>query len=73
MWDFHNFGLIFVGQYTDPQRLNFFEWSGPEGASEVKKFFRKTLILAFEVIVQPPETHFFDIFKSTKTHYGGKR
>ena len=32
-----------------------FERSGPEGASGVKKNFQKTLILAFEVIVQQPE------------------
>ena len=34
---------------------NFFKQSGPEGASGVKKKFPKTLILAFEVIVQLPE------------------
>ena len=35
--------------------LKFFERSCPEGASGVKKNFQKTLILAFEVIVQLPE------------------
>ena len=45
---------------------NFFEWSGPEGASRVKKKFPKTLILAFEVIVQPPKTHFSTFSKVQK-------
>ena len=42
---------------------NFFKQSGPEG---VKKKFQKTLILAFEVIVQPPKTHFSTFSKVQK-------
>ena len=45
---------------------NFFEWSGPEGTSGVKKKFQKTLILVFEVIVQPPKTHFSTFSKVQK-------
>ena len=52
---------------------NFFEWSGPEGASGVKKKFQKTLILAFEVIVQPPKTHFLTFSKVQKTHLWRKK
>ena len=52
MCDFHNFGLIFVGQCTVCPKAkinffwNFFEWSSPEGASGVKKKFQKTLIFS---------------------------
>ena len=55
-----------------PQRLKstsfeiFLEWSGSEGASGVKKKFQKTLILVFEVIVQPPKTHFSTFSKVQK-------
>jgi len=45
---------------------NFFEWSGPEGASGVKKKFQKTLILVVEVIVQPPKTHVLTFSKVQK-------
>ena len=45
---------------------NFFEQSGPEGASGVKKKFQKTFILVFEVIVQPPKTHFLTFSKVQK-------
>ena len=45
---------------------NFFERSGPEGASGVKKKFQKMLILVFEVIVQPPKTHFLTFSKVQK-------
>ena len=38
---------------------NFFERSGPKGASGVRKFFQTTLILVFEVIVQPHENIFW--------------
>ena len=41
----------------------FFEWSGPEGAIGVKKKFQTTLILVFEVIVQPPKAHFLTFFQ----------
>ena len=36
------------------------------------KKFQKTLILAFEVIVQPTKTHFWTFSKVQKTHYGEK-
>ena len=49
-----------------------FEWRGPEGASGVKKKFQKTLILAFEVIVQPRKRHFSTFSKVQKTHYAEK-
>ena len=67
MCDFLDFGLTFFLHYvySGSCTINskakikvfwkFFEWSGPEGASRVKKKFQKTLILAFEVIVQLPE------------------
>ena len=32
----------------------------------MKKFFQKTLILVFEVIVQPPKTHFLTFSSQTK-------
>ena len=38
----------------------------------MKKKFQKTLILAFEVIVQPPKRHFLTFWKVQKTHYGEK-
>ena len=55
MCDFHNFGLIFMGQCTvclkgyNQRFWNLFERSGSEGANGVKKKFQTTtLILAFE-------------------------
>ena len=66
MCDFHNFGLIFTGQCTHS--------AGPFGPLRSKKF-QTTLILAFEVIVQPPKTHFFTFSSETKimkiTHSAG--
>ena len=55
--DFHNFCLIFAGQCTMPQR----------GQRSEKKF-QKTLILVFEVIVQPraPNSHFLAFSSETK-------
>ena len=38
----------------------------------MKNLFKKTLILAFELIVQPRKTHFLTFSKVQKTHYGGK-
>ena len=42
--------------------------------SGVKKKFQKTLILIFEVIIQPPKTHFLALSSETKilkiTHSG---
>ena len=38
----------------------------------MKKKFQKMLILVFEVIVQPPKTHFLTFSKMQKTHYGEK-
>ena len=62
MCDFHNFGLIFTGQCTP----------GPV----CSKKFQTTLILAFEVIVQPPKTHFLTFSSETKimkiTHSAGE-
>ena len=61
-----------------PQRLKstlfekFFKRSGPEGASGVKKKFQKMLILAFEVIMQPPKRHFLTFSKVKKAHNGEK-
>ena len=46
--------------------MKIFEQSSQEGASEVKKNFKKTLILVFEVIVQPPKTHFLTFSSETK-------
>ena len=64
MCDFHNFGLIFVGQR--PQRLNqhFLKFFRMECG--VRIFFQKMLILVFEVIVQPPKTHFWTFSSETK-------
>ena len=71
MCDFHNFGLIFMGQYSLPQRLkstlfeNFSNGGCLKGARKVPgvyKKFQTTLILVFEVIVQP-HGNIFDIFK----------
>ena len=63
-----------------PQRLkstyvwNFFERSRCEGVSGVRKNFKQLLILVFEVIVQPPKTHFLTFSRETKimkiTHSG---
>ena len=39
----------------------------------MRKKFQKTLILAFEVIVQPPKTHVLTFSKVQKTHYGEKK
>ena len=54
---------------------NFFERSGPEGTRGVKKKFQKTLILAFEAIVQLPEyTYVMEEIvrpKSRKSHIVG--
>ena len=47
--------------------------SGPEGASGVKEKFQKTLILVFEVIMQPPKTHFFCHFQKCKKHIVEKK
>ena len=60
---FENVKNVFWVVARLPQRLKstffkFFRMERPEGASGVKKFFQKTLILAIEVIVQPPKTHF---------------
>ena len=41
-------------------------------ALEVKKKFQKTLILAFEVIVQPHKRHFMTFSKVQKHKYGKK-
>ena len=43
----------------------FLHSSGPSGPLHSKKF-QKTLILAFEVIVQPPKTHFSTFSKVQK-------
>ena len=60
MCDFHNFGLIFAGQmYCLPQRLK-------SMASGVKKKFQTTLILIFEVILQPPKPHFLTFSSEIK-------
>ena len=37
------------------------DWSGSERASGVGFFFQKTFILVFEVILQPPTKHTFQI------------
>ena len=56
---------------------NFFERSGPSGPSLHSKKFQTTLILVFEVIVQPPKTHFLTFSSETKimkiTHSAGRR
>ena len=59
MGEFHNFGLIFAGQMRClPQRLKsmlfeiFSNGGCPKGTRSVEKF-QTTLILVFEVIVQP--------------------
>ena len=55
-----------------PQRLKstffeiFLEWSGPEGTRGVKKCVQKTLILVFEVNMQPPKAHFLTFSSETK-------
>ena len=43
----------------------------PKGLTESEKN-SKTLIFAFEVIVQPPKTLFLTFSKAQKTHYGEK-
>ena len=61
-----------------PQRLKltFFEIfsndAAPKGPAKWRKFFQKTLILAFEVIVQPPKS-IFSHFQKFKKHYGRKK
>ena len=45
---------------------NFLEWSGPEVARGVRKKFQTTLILVFEVIMQPPKTHYLTFSSETK-------
>ena len=40
--------------------------AAPKGPAKWRKFFQKTLILAFEVIVQPPKTHFLTFSKVQK-------
>ena len=76
MCDFHNFGLIFTGQctYCLPQRLkSTLTPLAPSGLLHLKKF-QTMLILVFEVIVQPPKTHFLTFSNETKimkiTHSG---
>ena len=49
MCDFHNFGLIFIGQ-----------------CQRSEKKFQTTLILAFDVIVQPSKIHFWTFSSETK-------
>ena len=55
---------------TSKTKINVFwkkiELSGLEGAIGVKKKFQETLILVFEVIVQPPKTHFLTFSCETK-------
>ena len=75
-WTFLNFlcNALFASKAKITVFWNFFERSGPKGASRVKKIFQKTLILVFEVIVQPPKTHFLTFLKvQEKTHYGEKK
>ena len=45
---------------------NFFERSGPKGASGVKKIFQKKLILASEVVVQLPQYTLMEKKSETK-------
>ena len=59
MWDFHNFGLILHDQC-------FFRMEQPLRGQRSEKIFQKTLILVFEVIVQPPKTHFLTFSNETK-------
>ena len=44
-------------------------WRGQWSEEKISK----TLILAFEVIVQPPKTQFLTFSKVQKTHYGEKK
>ena len=69
MCDFHNFSLISAGQCTVSLKGNqsmFFE---------IFSNISKTLILVFEVIVQPPKAHFLTFSSETKimkiTHSAG--
>ena len=43
--------------------LQFFRTEQPLRSQRSEKKFQTTLILVFEVIVQPPKKKFFDIFK----------
>ena len=71
MW-FSQFWYHFVRQCTvclegkNQRFLKFFWMSGSKGASGVKKKFQKTLILVFEVFLQPPKTHFLTFPCETK-------
>ena len=72
MCDFHNFGLIFTGQCTvclkgiNQRFLKKFRVEGARRVPRVKKIFQKTLILLFEVIVQPSKTHFLTFSSETQ-------
>ena len=59
MWDFHNFGLILHDQ-------RFFRTEQPLRGQRSEKSFQKTLILVFEVIMQPPKRHFLTFSSETK-------
>ena len=56
LWD----NALFASKAKINVFWNFFKQSGLKGASEVTKKFQKTLILAFQVIMQPPK-HTFEI------------
>ena len=47
--------------------------AAPKGLAEWRKKFQKTLILVFEVIVQPPKTHFLTFSNVQKTHLWRKK
>ena len=73
MFDFHNFWSHFHGtMHSLPQKLKptLFEILSiggcPKSTRRSEKKFQITLILVFEVIVQPPKVHFFTISSETK-------
>ena len=73
MCDFHNFSLVFTGQCTVCQKrlkstlVEFFlNGAAPLRGQWSEKKFQTTLILVFEVIVQPPKAHYLTFSSETK-------
>ena len=56
--------------FASKAKINVFEKNfngvGPKGASGERKKFQKMLILALEVMVQPPKAHFLTFSKVKK-------
>ena len=63
MCDFHNFGLILA---KNQRCLKFFRIERAGGQPRSEKKLKTMLILVFEIIVQPPKTHFSTFSKVQK-------